>query len=77
MGDLSLRFFDRNGDAVASPVDDRVIALTFEQHRAVPLRVAIAGGDAKREALSAAARGGLFNILVTNSETALWLADQA
>lgn len=75
VGDLSLRFFDEDGQAVASPVDDRVIALTFEQHRAIPLRIAVAGGDAKREALIAAGRGGLFNILVTDSETAIWLAD--
>ncbi len=77
VGDMSLRFFDVEGKAVVSPVDDRVISLTLEQHRAIPLRVAIAGGDAKREALRAAARGGLYNILVTDSETAVWLSDNA
>jgi dihydroxyacetone kinase-like protein len=75
VGDMSLRFFDREGRHVASPVEDRVIALTLEQHRAIPLRIAVAGGDSKREALLAAATGGLFNILVTDSETATWLAD--
>jgi len=74
VGDMSLRFFDREGRHVASPVEDRVIALTLEQHRAIPLRIAVAGGDSKREALLAAATGGLFNILVTDSETATWLA---
>lgn len=77
VGDISSRFFDAEGRAVALPVDDRVIALTLEQHRAIPLRIAVAGGKAKRHALRAAARGGLFNILATDSETAGWLADQA
>ena len=75
VGDMSLRFFDSSGAAVESPVDDRVIALTLAQHRQIPMRVAIAGGKAKREAIIAAARGGLYNILVTDSETATWLTE--
>jgi DNA-binding transcriptional regulator LsrR (DeoR family) len=39
------------------------------------MRVAIAGGPAKREALKAAARGGLYNVLVTDSDTAAWLVE--
>ena len=75
VGDMSLRFFDREGGHVPSPVEDRVIALTLDQHSAIPLRIAIAGGDSKREALLAAASGRLFNMLVTDSETATWLID--
>ena len=77
VGDMSSRFFDSEGRAVAMSVDERVIGLSLEQHRAIPLRVALAGGEAKREALKAASRAGLFNILVTDSETAMWLADHA
>ena len=77
VGDISSRFFDAQGRAVALPIDDRVIALTLEQHRAIPVRIAIAGGEAKREALKAASAGGLFNILVTDVETASWLVDHA
>ena len=77
VGDLSSRFFDADGQPVALPVDDRVIALTLDEHRAIPMRVAIAGGPAKREALKAAARGELYNVLVTDSDTAAWLADHA
>jgi lsr operon transcriptional repressor len=77
VGDMSLRFFDADGQPAASAIDDRVIALTLEQHRAVPLRVALAAGEDKREALAAAAKGGLYNVLVTDSETATWLVDNA
>ena len=75
VGDISSRFFDADGQAVPLPIDDRVIALTLEQHRAIPARIAIAGGQSKREALKAASAGGLFNILVTDAETAGWLVD--
>jgi len=36
----------------------------------------VAGGEPKREALLTAVIGGLFNVLVTDAETATWLADQ-
>jgi lsr operon transcriptional repressor len=77
VGDISSRFFDAAGRAVPLPIDDRVIALTLEQHQAIPVRIAIAGGQSKREALKAASAGRLFNILVTDVETAGWLVDHA
>ncbi len=51
VGDISSRFFDAQGRAVALPIDDRVMALTLEQHQAIPVRIAVAGGEAKREAV--------------------------
>jgi len=77
VGDISSRFFDAMGRPVSLPIDERVIALTLEQHLAIPVRIAIAGGAAKREALKAASVGNLFNILVTDVETAGWLVDNA
>jgi lsr operon transcriptional repressor len=77
VGDMSSRFFDADGQPVALSVDDRVIALTLDEHRAIPMRVAIAGGPAKREALKAAARGRLYNVLVTDADTAAWLVEHS
>jgi lsr operon transcriptional repressor len=76
VGDISARFFDANGCAVPSEVDDRVIGLTFAQHCAIPCRIGVAGGTRKREAILAAVRGGLVNVIVTDVETGRWLADQ-
>jgi len=77
VGDVSSRFFDALGRPVSLPIDQRVIALTLEQHLAIPVRIAVAGGATKREALKAAGAGKLFNILVTDVETADWLAEEA
>jgi len=77
VGDVSSRFFDATGRPVPLAIDQRVIALTLEQHLAIPVRVAIAGGASKRKALKAAGAGMLFNILVTDVETADWLVENA
>jgi lsr operon transcriptional repressor len=77
VGDVSSRFFDAQGRPVPLAIDQRVIALTLEQHLAIPVRIAIAGGATKREALKAAGAGKLFNILVTDVETADWLVENA
>jgi DNA-binding transcriptional regulator LsrR (DeoR family) len=45
--------------------------------RAVPRRLAVAGGREKRSAVEAALRGGWVTVLVTDVETARHLVDVA
>ena len=77
VGDISARCFDAVGRSVPVPYDDRIIGLTMDQHRAIPTRIAIAGGEAKRPAIRAAGIGALYNVLVTDVETGNWLVAQA
>ncbi|MFI1014815.1 sugar-binding transcriptional regulator [Streptomyces sp. NPDC020965] len=70
VGDISGRFFDADGAAVPGEVDERLIGLSLEQLRAVPVRIGVARGAAKREALEVALRQGLVNVLVTDVGTA-------
>ncbi|MGW4032390.1 sugar-binding transcriptional regulator [Streptomyces sp. NPDC004838] len=70
IGDISGRFFDTDGAVVPGDVDDRLIGLSLEQLRAVPVRVGVARGAGKRQALEVALRQGLINVLVTDSSTA-------
>lgn len=44
VGDISLRFFDRNGVPVHGPLDDRGIGVTLEELRQTPGVVDVAGG---------------------------------
>ncbi len=76
VGDLSCRFFDRNGAAVAAPFNDRVIGLSLEELRSINQRIGVAGGISKRQAARAAVSGGIINILVTDVDTATWLAGE-
>ncbi len=70
VGDICLRFFDAEGRHVASELDDRVLGIGARTLRAVPRRVAVAGGRRKWGAIEAAVRGGWVNVLVTDLHTA-------
>ena len=75
VGDICLRFFDADGFHVDSPLDDRVVGITADAMRAVPRRVAVAGGDRKYTAIRAALRGGWLSALVTDLGVAQRLAE--
>ncbi|MFF0450630.1 sugar-binding transcriptional regulator [Streptomyces sp. NPDC004609] len=70
VGDLSGRFFDADGAAVPGEVDERLIGPSLRQLRAVPVRIGVARGASKRQALEVAMRQGLINVLVTDVTTA-------
>jgi len=70
VGDISLRFFDRNGKPVKTPLDDRVIGLPLEGLHNVDRVIALAGGAKKTEAIAGALRVGVIDTLVTDKFTA-------
>ena len=70
VGDISGRFFDRNGLQIRHEVNGRVIALDLDEFVKVPVRVLAAAGPSKAEAIAAALRGGLATVLVTDVDTA-------
>lgn len=70
VGDLAGRFFDRDGQLVDGPLNDRVVGLSLDSLRAIPTRVAIARGEKRVPALRAALTSGLSNILITDIDTA-------
>ena len=75
VGDVCLRFFDVNGAAVKTSLDDRVMSITPADLMQVPRRVGVAGGATKYPAIRAALRGAWVNVLVTDLDTARALAE--
>lgn len=75
-GDILVRFFDRSGVPVPSPLNDRVLGMSLEQLRSVPRAVGIAGGKRKVEAIRAALTGKLINVLITDHFTAQRLLEE-
>ena len=73
VGDVCLRFFDANGDLVDSPLNGRVLGISVDELRAVPRKVAIAGGPRKHQAIRAALEGGWIDVLITDVATAEYL----
>jgi len=70
VGDIALRFFGANGAAVASSLEDRVLGVTVDQLRRTPRVVGVAGGPSKIQAIRAALRADLLDVLITDVETA-------
>ena len=70
VGDVCLRFFDQDGTLISSPFNDRVLAISPNQLKAVPRRIGVAGGPEKMTAIAAAVKGGWINTLITDLTTA-------
>ena len=70
VGDLSLRFFDADGNPIESSLNDRVVSIELEQMKRTDRAIGMAGGSRKLAAIRGALRGGLINILITDNCTA-------
>lgn len=70
IGEVVGRAYDENGDIIHSELDDRIIGITLEELKKIPLKICVAYGNHKVEAIRAALRGALIDVLITDRETA-------
>lgn len=70
VGEISFRFFDKNGRQVETPLNERVIGITLEDLRRADRVIALAGGESKTAAIAGALRLGVIDVLVTDKFTA-------
>jgi DNA-binding transcriptional regulator LsrR (DeoR family) len=75
VGDICLRFFDRQGAPVTTPLNDRVIGVEIDQLQRADRVVGVAGGRRKTAAIRGALAGRLVNVLITDLNTAQRLVD--
>jgi DNA-binding transcriptional regulator LsrR (DeoR family) len=76
VGDICLRFFDRRGEPVVTPLNDRVISVELSQLRRADRVVGVAGGRRKTAAIRGALAGRLVNVLITDVNTAQRLVNE-
>jgi len=76
VGDICVRFFDKEGRRVNTPLDDRVIGMSLEQLKRVRRTVGIAGGERKHAAVRGALKGGWIHVLITDHLTASELVQE-
>jgi DNA-binding transcriptional regulator LsrR (DeoR family) len=69
VGSMNTRYFDAQGHPVGL-LDDRTIALTWDQLRAIPIVIAAAAGEDKGAAVAGALRSGCVDILVVDDALA-------
>ncbi|MBY4572738.1 sugar-binding transcriptional regulator [Gordonia paraffinivorans] len=76
VGEIGGRFYDADGNPVASSLVDRTISVPLDAVRACPTSILVSGGEHRRESILGALRGGYATILVTDVATAEWLVLQ-
>ena len=70
VGYLCGYFFDRDGNKLQDPINDRIIGISFEKLKHGPRVIAAAGGVDKTHAICGALRGKLIDCLITDSRIA-------
>ena len=70
VGEVCTHFFDKNGNEIIPPFRDRIIALALKDYKNIPVRIGVAGGKEKAEAIRGAIKGNYINVLITDKETA-------
>jgi DNA-binding transcriptional regulator LsrR (DeoR family) len=73
--EVSARLFDADGQDLHTELDERVIAITPDQLRAVPEVVAIAAGAERARATRAVVRAGMVTTLITDAGLARAVLD--
>lgn len=70
VAEVSGHLLDEDGRLVESPLEQMIIAVSLDQLRRPPQRVALAAGVHRVPAVVAAVRAGLVSTLVTTSDLA-------
>jgi DNA-binding transcriptional regulator LsrR (DeoR family) len=77
VGDICLRFINKDGKPVSTPLENRVIGMSLEQLKRVNRAVGIAGGMRKISAIRGALKGCWISVLVTDQLVAQELVRSA
>ena len=70
VGDIALRFFDKNGNEAETRLKDLVIGVSPDEMVQIETVVGIAGGPGKAKVIRAALTGKKINVLISDSLTA-------
>lgn len=69
-GDVIGRYYDVSGSFINTQFDDRIIGIKISDYMKIPIRTGIAYGSKKVKSITAALKGGVINVIVTDSITA-------
>jgi DNA-binding transcriptional regulator LsrR (DeoR family) len=69
VGDIALRFLDKDGNIVQSEINDRVIGISLEELKNTKQVIGLAGGPSKVDIIRSALRGKFINHLITDQLT--------
>jgi DNA-binding transcriptional regulator LsrR (DeoR family) len=70
VGDMMGRFFDIDGEPVLSEINERMMALDFDELARIDSVIAVAGGHDKVDTILGAIRTGYIDVLIVDERTA-------
>lgn len=70
VGEICGKYYDARGRSLDADFNHRTVSIDIEKLRGIKTVIGVAAGAAKVAPILGAVRGGLINILVTDSETA-------
>ena len=70
VGEISFRFYDKDGRPVETPLNERVLGISMEDLKKADRVMALAGGESKTQAIAGALKLGMIDVLVTDKFTA-------
>lgn len=70
VGDINLHFFNDRGEFIFPELSNQVLGVSIKDFFKIPKRVSVAFGKEKKNAIKAALKGDLTDILITTRETA-------
>jgi deoxyribonucleoside regulator len=75
VGDVCGSYFSRDGSRVELEMNERTIAIGFEEMKNIPNRIGVSGGPNKALPNIGAVRAGLLNVLISDEDTAREMLD--
>ena len=70
VGDLLFHFFDRDGNLIDDPINERVMSIDIDRIRRTPLRILTSGGREKADAMVGAVKLIRPTVLITDEYSA-------
>lgn len=71
IGDIFYNFIDKDGKKIGCEWNERTMSISFEEYKQIPLKIAVAGGVEKVEAINATLKNKLVDVLIIDEDTAV------
>jgi DNA-binding transcriptional regulator LsrR (DeoR family) len=75
VGDICGRYIDINGNQCHTALNDRMIAVTLEDLKNIPVVIGVAAGEMKTDIITGTLRGKYIDVLITDERAALSVLD--
>lgn len=76
IGDINASLFNKDGKIIKTDLIERTISVSMKSLKRIPKIIVIAGGKNKLEAIHAALKGKLMDVLITDEEVARNILNQ-